>query len=54
MTKSMLNKWNYSSRGQVCYSDPKQESYKKAAKFLGDTVEDWGCGTGWVKKYFKN
>lgn len=54
MTKSMLNKWSYSSVGQVCYSDPKQESYKKAAEFLGDTVEDWACGTGWAKKYFKN
>jgi len=54
MAKSMLNKWSYGKVGQVCYSDPKQESYKKAAEFLGDTVEDWGCGTGWVKKFFKN
>ena len=54
MAKSMLNKWKYGKVGQVCYSDPKQESYKKAAKFLGGEVEDWGCGTGWAKKYFKN
>jgi SAM-dependent methyltransferase len=50
----MLGKWDYSSVDQVCYSDPKQESYKKAAKFLEDSCEDWGCGTGWAKRYFKN
>jgi hypothetical protein len=38
----------------MCFSDEKQESYKKAAEFLGDTVEDWGGGTGWAKRYFKN
>lgn len=51
---SMLNKWNYDKVGDVCYADPKQESYKKAAEFLGDTVEDWGCGTSWARKFFKN
>lgn len=38
----------------MCFSDEKQESYKKAAEFLGDTVEDWGGGTGWARRYFKN
>lgn len=52
--ESMLGKWNYHPKGSVCYSDSKQESYKKSAEFLGDTVEDWGCGTGWSKNYFKN
>ena len=52
-SESMLNKWDYSGVDSVCYSDVKQESYKKSAEFLGDTVEDWGCGTGWSKKYFK-
>lgn len=51
---SMLNKWDYSVVDEVCYSDEKQESYKKSAEFLGDTVEDWGCGTGWAKRYFTN
>jgi hypothetical protein len=51
---SNLNKWDYSGTDQMCFSDVKQESYKKAAQFLGDTVEDWGGGTGWAKRYFKN
>jgi hypothetical protein len=51
---SMLNKWDYSGCDEMCFSDVNQESYKKAAEFLGDTVEDWGCGTGWAKRYFKN
>lgn len=51
---TMLGKWDYSGVSEVCYSDPKQESYKKAAEFLKDNVEDWGCGTGWAKRYFKN
>lgn len=50
----MKNKWDYSGADQVCFSDTKQESYKKSAEFLGDSVEDWGCGTGWSKRYFKN
>lgn len=49
----MLDKWDYSNVSSVCYSDPKCESYKKAAAFLGDEVEDWGCGTAWAKMYFK-
>ena len=50
----MLNKWDFSGVDQVCFSDQKQESYIKAAEFLGDTVEDWGGGTGWAKQYFRN
>lgn len=49
---SMLNIWDYSGVDEVCYADEKQESYKKAAEFLGDSCEDWGCGTGWAKRYF--
>ena len=49
-----LNKWDYSGVDEMCFSDEKQESYKKAAEFLGDSVEDWGGGTGWAKRYFKN
>lgn len=51
---SMLNRWNYSLVSDVCYADPAQQSYKKAAQFLGDTVEDWGCGTAWARRFFKN
>lgn len=54
MVDSMLNKWDYSGVDEVCYSDDKCISYQKAADFLGDTVEDWGCGTAWAKRYFKN
>jgi hypothetical protein len=50
----MKDKWDYSGVDTVCFSDEKQVSYKKSAEFLGDTVEDWGCGTGWSKRYFKN
>lgn len=49
-----LNKWDYQPQTMVCYSDSECASYKKSAEFLGDTVEDWGGGTGWSKKYFKN
>jgi hypothetical protein len=49
----MLNKWDYSGCDLMCFSDENQESYKKSAAFLGDSVEDWGCGTGWSKQYFK-
>jgi hypothetical protein len=51
---NIKNLWDYSGADQMCFSDSKQESYKKAAEFLGDSVEDWGCGTGWAKRYFKN
>lgn len=51
--ETMKHKWDYSGLGEACYSDARQESYKKAAEFLGDDVEDWGCGTGWARQYFK-
>lgn len=47
-------KWAHSEIWDVCYSDPKCESYKKAAEFLGNTVEDWGGGTGWARRYFED
>jgi len=49
----MKHKWDYSGVDSVCFADIKQESYKKSAKFLGDSCEDWGCGTTWSKRYFK-
>jgi hypothetical protein len=53
-SQSMLNKWDYSVVSDVCYADVDQQSYKKAAAFLGDSVEDWGCGTAWARRFFKN
>jgi hypothetical protein len=53
--ESMLSKWDYSGVDSVCYSDSKQESYIKSAEFLGNgQVEDWGCGTGWSKRFFSD
>lgn len=52
---SMLYKWDFSGADQMCFSDHNCESYIKSAKFLGGgQVEDWGCGTGWAKQYFKD
>lgn len=50
---SNLNRWDYSGLSEACFSNPDQASYKKSAEFLGDEVEDWGCGTCWSKRYFK-
>lgn len=47
-------KWDYTGISDVAYSDSEYASYKKAAEFLGDTVEDWGGGTGWARRYFEN
>ena len=49
----MLDNYDYSGVDSVCYSDTEMLSYKKAAEFLGESVEDWGCGTAWAKRYFK-
>ena len=53
-TNATLDQYDYSKVDQVCYSDSKCESYKKAVEFLGadQPVEDWGGGTGWAKRYF--
>ena len=47
-------KFDYSKVSDVCYSDSDQTTYKKAQEFLVDNVEDWGCGTAWARRYFKN
>ncbi len=53
--KSNLGKWNYKNIKQpIMYGD--EITYKKGAEFLdgqGD-IEDWGCGTGWMKEYIKD
>lgn len=50
----MKDLWDYSGCDTMCFGDQKQESYKKAAEFLGDSVEDWGGGTAWAKQFFTN
>ena len=50
MNKELKN-WNYGD-GEFCYGE--EVVYQKAAAFLGDSCEDWGCGTAWAKRYFKN
>lgn len=47
-----LFKWNYEGLSDVCYGE--EIVYQKAAAFLGDSCEDWGCGMGWARYYFKN
>lgn len=49
---SMLDLYDYSGVAEVCYADAHEESYRKAAAFLGPSCEDWGCGTGWASHYF--
>ena len=48
----MLNKWDYTGLSDVAYSDENYESYKKASKFLDGKCEDWGCGTGFARRFF--
>ncbi len=49
---SMKHKWNYEGMSDVCFGET--IVYQKMADFIGDTVEDWGCGTGFARRYFKN
>ena len=52
MKNSILGKWDYSGVAEAIFGS--FETYQKARDFLGDTVEDWGCGTGYARNYFKN
>lgn len=50
----MKNKWNYSGQGQVRYGS--EDTYRPACRWLDDacqTVEDWGCGCAYAKRFFK-
>lgn len=50
----MKDRWNYSGLGQVEYGI--QESYEQSCQWLdhpGWTVEDWGCGCAWARRYFR-
>lgn len=48
---NVLGKWNYGATPQFPYGD--ETSYKKAMEFLDGpyTIEDWGCGTAWARRF---
>lgn len=49
----MKDRWDYAGLGQVQYGD--ESSYQAAANWLdwpGWTVEDWGCGCAYAKRFF--
>lgn len=51
----MINRWDYSNMGQVQYGQ--LDSYVHACNWLdqtGYTVEDWGCGCAFAKRFFKH
>lgn len=49
----VLGKWNYGMAPQFPYGD--ETTYQKAIEFLDGpyTIEDWGCGTAWARKFVK-
>ena len=47
--ESMIGKWEHPTNRRFGESD---ESYKLAAEWLGEQVEDWGCGTAYAKQFF--
>lgn len=52
---SNLNKWNeWYSNVRVMESYGSSSSYKIGADYLSEcsTVEDWGCGKGWLRQFF--
>jgi len=49
---SMVGRWNYEGLSDVCFGE--EIVYRKAAEFFGDSCEDWGCGTGWMRYYIKD
>jgi hypothetical protein len=54
MTTNSAGQWAYKDSDQDArYGD--EQSYVKAAEFLdgcGPVVEDWGCGTGYARRFF--
>lgn len=48
-----LANWNYGAAPQFPYGE--ETSYRKAIEFLDGpyTIEDWGCGTAWAKRFVK-
>lgn len=52
----MLGKWALRYQSGVAFPYGDEISYLKAAQFLNNCgrIEDWGCGTAWARRYFKN
>lgn len=51
----MKDKWKYEGLGQVQYGS--HDSYQVARNWLdfpGWTVEDWGCGCAWARRFFQH
>jgi hypothetical protein len=50
----MLSKWDYRNTEQFSYGD--DTTYRKGMSFLDGygTVEDWGCGTAYAKRFLKS
>ncbi len=51
----MKDRWHYAGLGQVQYGD--ESSYLACADWLdwpGWTVEDWGCGCAYIKRFFRH
>ena len=49
----MSDRWDYSDGEQFAYDE--DTSYRRGIAFLDGhgTIEDWGCGTGYAKKFVK-
>jgi SAM-dependent methyltransferase len=48
----MAGRWNYAPGDRYAYGD--DQSYEKGMRFLdrpGEVIEDWGCGTGYARKF---
>jgi SAM-dependent methyltransferase len=50
---AMRGRWDYSEAAQFPYDD--QASYRKGIAFLDGhgTIEDWGCGTAFAKRFIE-
>jgi glycosyltransferase involved in cell wall biosynthesis len=50
--EDMTGRWQYQPSDGYSYGD--DATYRKGMEFLdrpGDVIEDWGCGTGYAKKF---
>lgn len=48
----MVDRWQYAAGEEFPYDDA--ESYRRGMAFLdhpGETIEDWGCGTGYARRF---
>lgn len=50
----MVGRWTYAAGDEFPYDDT--ESYRRGMAFLdqpGETIEDWGCGTGFARRFVR-